>query len=151
MKQFSTVALLLAMSCTAPSLAQDLPDVAIYRAMLDANKASGWVAFRNYDGQQWIYFTPLVTMHCRLADIRYSINSDALDESFPLPECNPALPFSLPSDAGAETIALNLPLGTAETVAVQVVWDNDKESEVLSFKPCPDIGDSTCALPADQD
>ena len=66
-----------------------LPDVAIYKAMLDANKTTGWIQFRNYDDKQLIYFTALQTMHCRLSEIRYSINSDELDQRFPLGECNP--------------------------------------------------------------
>ena len=33
-----------------------LPDVGIYKAMLDANKQTGWIQFRNYDDKQLIYF-----------------------------------------------------------------------------------------------
>ena len=36
-----------------------IPDVAIYKAMLDANKQTGWVQFREFSGQQLIYFTAL--------------------------------------------------------------------------------------------
>lgn len=136
------------LAISAPAFAQQdtVPPVDLYKTMAEANKSSGWVAFREYDGKQWIYFTPLVTLHCRLKEIRYSINSPALDQRFPLPDCQPALPFSLPSDAGPEAIALTLSPGEAEKVAVQIVFDDDTESEVLVYEPCVAVGDATCAI-----
>jgi hypothetical protein len=125
--------------------AQELPAKSIYEAMLTANKASGWVAFRNFNGNQLLYFTPLQTMHCRLSEIRYSINSGALDQRFELVPCNKQMPFAMPSDVAPERIYLTLPPGTAETVTVQVVWDDGQESEILTFKPCDNVGESTCA------
>ena len=122
-----------------------LPPLATYQAMLDVNKKTGWVSFRNYNGNQLIYFTALQTMHCRLKEIRYSINSTDLDQRFDLVKCNPYLPFSLPSNAAPKDILINLPLGEAETIAVQVVWEDDRESEVVVFGPCPDVGEATCA------
>lgn len=122
-----------------------LPDVSIYKAMLDAGQATGWVQFRNYDGKQILYFTGLQTMHCRLSEIRYSINSIDLDQRFPLAACNPQLPFSLP-DKDIETyVYLTLPAGTAASVAVQAVWDDGAGSEIVVYKPCTDVGDATCA------
>lgn len=119
-----------------------LPDMSLYRSMLDANKQSGWIAFRNYAGQQLIYFTALQTMHCRLSKIRYSINSDVLDKEFPIGSCDPQLPFNLPD--GPEYIYLSLPPGTASTVAVQVLWDDGAGSEIVVYKPCENVGESTC-------
>ena len=37
--------------------AAKIPNVSIYKAMLDANKQGGWVQFRNFADQQLIYFT----------------------------------------------------------------------------------------------
>lgn len=126
-----------------------LPPVAVYQAMLDANRQGGWVQFRNYDGHQWVYFTALQTMHCRLSQIRYSINSQALDAQFPLVDCNPQNPFALPPDAGVEEIALRLPAGTAQSVAVQVVWDDGRVSEIAVYEPCSNVGEQSCASPLD--
>lgn len=131
-----------------PAPAQELPPIAVYEAMLEANKTSGWVQFREFGGHQLVYFTPLQTMHCRLSEIRYSINSEALDRTFPLVDCVPALPFSLPSDAGLEAIAIELAPGEAKSVTVQVVWSDGSESEVRTFVPCEGVGDQSCALPA---
>lgn len=132
---------------SVPAFAQQdrVPPVELYKSMADANKASGWVVFRNFNGQQLVYFTPLVTLHCRVTEIRYSINSPDLDQRFPLPACHPALPFSMPPEAGLEDIALVLPEGTADKVAVQIVFDDDTQSEMLVYEPCDAVGDSTCA------
>ncbi|MBO6540556.1 MAG: hypothetical protein JJ969_14295 [Rhizobiaceae bacterium] len=150
MKHFAlpAVSLALATGVAMPAHAQELPPVAVYQAMLEANKGSGWVQFREFGGRQLVYFTPLQTMHCRLSEIRYSVNSEALDQTFPLVDCVPALPFSLPSDAGLDAIAIELASGEAKLVTVQVVWADGAESEVLSFVPCEGVGDQTCALPA---
>lgn len=137
-----------------PVLAQDaddedykpvLPDVGIYKAMLDANKQTGWIQFRNYDDKQLIYFTALQTMHCRLSEIRYSINSDALDKRFPLGTCNPQIPFNLPDSDTNEYIYISLPAGEAKTLAIQAVWDDGAGSEIVVYKPCEGVGDATCA------
>ena len=116
-----------------------LPEVAIYKAMLDANKQTGWIQFRDYDDRQLIYFTALQTMHCRLSEIRYSINSDALDQRFPLAKCNPQLPFNLPGDETAEYVYISLPAKTAQTLTIQAVWDDGAGSEIVV------TGARTCA------
>jgi hypothetical protein len=122
-----------------------LPDVAIYKAMLDANKQTGWIQFRNYDDKQLIYFTALQTMHCRLSEIRYSVNSDTLDKRFPLGKCNPQIPFNLPDSDTNEYIYISLPAGEAKTLAIQAVWDDGAGSEIVVYKPCEGVGDATCA------
>ena len=124
-----------------------IPPQSLYQTMLDANRQTGWIQFRDFDGSQWIYFTALQTLHCRLAEIRYSINSKQLDKTFDLVECNPQNPMALPPDAGPETIALKLPAGTAQTVAVQVVWEDGTKSPVAVYEPCKDVGDQSCAWP----
>lgn len=145
-----TIATLVAVSgLLAPTLttAQELPAAEIYQQMLEMNKQTGWVAFRNYDGKQWIYFTSLVTLHCRLSEIRYSINSQDLDQVFPLPVCNKALPFSMPSDATMDTIAIVLPHGTVETISVQVTLYGDKrDNQIMTYHPCKNVGDASCAV-----
>ena len=125
-----------------------VPPIKMYKTMLAANKNQGWVQFRNYGGKQLIYFSALQTLHCRLKEIRYSINSQALDKQFPLVACNPQLPFSLPPKSGLNDIAISLPKGTAKIVVVQIVWDDETKSEVVVYEPCKDVGEQTCAWPS---
>lgn len=122
----------------------EIPDASIYKAMLDANKKTGWVAFRQFMDQQLIYFTTLQTMHCRLSEIRYSINSELLDKRFPLGKCDAELPFNLPDDPTNEYLYLKFKPNEVETIAVQVVWDDGSGSEIVVYKPC-DNAEATCA------
>jgi len=124
-----------------------IPPVETYQAMLDANKQTGWVQFRNYDGRQLIYFSALQVLHCRVKEIRYSINSEDLNERFELVKCNPQTPFSMPDDVKLDNIAISLPLKTAKTIAVQVVWEDGRVSETAIYEPCKDVGEQTCAWP----
>jgi len=144
-------AIILAAAGTLPAQAQQnrVPQVETFKAMLDASKDQGWVAFRNYDGKQWIYFTQLVTMRCGLESLKYSINSDALDQEFELVECIPANPFALPSDAPIDATLITLPLGTAQTIAVQVTYADGTQSDVAIYEPCEGVGDQTCAYPVE--
>lgn len=146
--------LLLAVAC--PALAQQddngddyapqLPDMAMYRAMLDANRQPGWVQFRNFAGKELIYFTALQTMRCRLKEIRYSINSDTLERRFPLGTCDPQQPFNMPADddSGKYTY-LSLKPGSARTLTIQVVWEDGAGSEIVTYRPCDNVGEGTCA------
>ena len=128
--------------------AQDMsnvPDVAMFKMMLDGNKSGGWVSFREYDGHQWVYFTPLATLRCRIKEVRYSFNSDALDQTFEQLPCIPALPFSIPSDAPWDAIAKRLPSQSVQSATVQVTFEDDSQSEIITFAPCEGVGDMTCA------
>jgi len=142
-----TGALLFVAGFTVTASAQSddgLPPMSQYQAMLDHGKKSGWIAFANHGKRQFIYFSHLQTLHCRLKEIRYSINSTDLDKRFGLVKCIPQLPFSLPSKPKISDTVLMLPLGTAQSVAVQVVWKDGRESDVAIYKPCEGVGDRTC-------
>lgn len=124
----------------------ELPDMAIYQAMLDANKQPGWVQFRDFAGKQIVYFTALQTMHCRLSEIRYSVNSEALDQRFPLGECDVQQPFNLPADdPDGRYIYRDFAPGAVKTITVQVVWADGSGSEIVTYRPCDNVGESTCA------
>ncbi|MDH6269287.1 hypothetical protein M2360_004715 [Rhizobium sp. SG_E_25_P2] len=125
--------------------APKLPERSIYVAMLEANKPSGWVQFRNFAGGQYLYFTMLQVMRCRLSEVRYSINSTALDQRFPLGPCNPQQPFNVPDDPDNRYVYLKLKPGEAETVTVQAVWDDGAGSEIITYRPCDNVGESACA------
>lgn len=138
-----------------PTLAQEsdedeykpeLPDMQIYKAMLDANKQPGWVQFRDFAGKQIIYFTALQTMHCRLSEIRYSINSDALDQRFPLGACDVQQPFNMPADdPDGKYMYRAFAPGEVETIVIQAVWADGSGSEIVTYRPCDNVGESTCA------
>jgi hypothetical protein len=103
---------------------------------------ANWIAFRNFDGRQLIYFTHLAVYRCGLSEVRYSINSDTLDPRLDLPPCDPQRPNEIPSDY---LPYLALALGTAQSLSVQVVYGDGEESEIVRFTPCDIADDGTCA------
>ena len=124
----------------------ELPDMTIYKAMLDANKQPGWVQFRDFAGKQIVYFTALQTMHCRLSEIRYSINSEALDQRFPLGACDVQQPFNMPADdTDGRYMYLDFAPGEVKTISIQAVWADGSGSEIITYRPCDNIGEGTCA------
>lgn len=126
-----------------------IPDKATYRAMLDVNAQTGWVIFQDEGNQQRLYFSPVAGMLCGLKEIRYSINSDALDQIFPLGTCIPQTPFVIDSRDPA-SILITYPKGTVQRVAVQVVFTDGEESEVRVYEPCENIGEQLCAWPVEE-
>ena len=135
---------ILALDATSGYAASRKPTTEMTKQALAATKGQ-WIAFRNYDGAQFIYFTGLISWKCGLNQIRYSINNERLDQEFPLPECNPHAPFVM--DPENDQIYLRLPLGSAKTVSIQVVFGDDTKSPAITYKPCNVEGDTTCAVP----
>jgi hypothetical protein len=103
---------------------------------------ANWIAFRNYSGRQFIYFSNLLAYRCGLTEIRYSVNSDTLDRVFPLPPCDPAQPLAL--DAVKYPPFVTLAPGTARQVAVRATFKDGTTTDVARFKPCPNVGDGSC-------
>ena len=95
--------------------------------MIKAN----WVSFRDFNGQQLIYFTMLETYRCGIAEVRFSINSDALDKVWRLQPCDPKKPNAISTDRPY----LSLPPGTASSIAVQLTFMDGSKSEIVHKTP----------------
>ena len=120
-----------------------MPPLAQLKMMAEAAKGQ-WVAFRNWDGRQWIYFTIPVTYHCGLSEIRYSLNGDDLGERWPVPACNAQMPFNV--DPEKDQIYLALDPGAVSSVSVQLVYADGTESALRTYHPCENAGEATCGV-----
>jgi len=100
------------------------------KQILNLTKNS-WVAFRDFNGKQLVYFTHLESYTCGIKQVRYSINSNALDKTWKLQPCNPKNPNAITKD----NIYLTLPLSTAKSIAVQVTFADGSISEVVRKTP----------------
>ena len=74
-----------------------------------------------------IYFTHLESYRCGLKGVRYSFNGDALDREWKLAPCDPRNPHSITTDKPY----VSLPLGTAESISVQVTFSDGTKSDIL--------------------
>ncbi len=114
------------------------------KTWLDNYETHGWIYFLAEPERQIISFVQLQSMRCHLSEIRYSINSAALDQRFPVGKCNPYLPTELMDDDRFNYVILEP--GTAKTVAVQVIWDNQQSSAILLHKLCDKPGEIACSV-----
>lgn len=105
------------------ALAEGFTTAAEVRPILEATKAS-WVAVREYDGNDLVYFTQALSWRCGLEAIRYGINGAPAATVLEMEPCHTdtAQPNALTMESG--TIYLTLPLQSVESVAVQLVLDD---------------------------
>ena len=92
---------------------------------------NNWVSFRDFNGKQLIYFTHLESYTCGIKEVHYSINLDDLDKVWELQICDTKNPMAVTKD----TVYLTMPLGTAKSIAVQVIFTDGTMSEIVRKNP----------------
>ena len=92
---------------------------------------SNWISFRNFNGRQLVYFTHLEAYACGIKEVRYSINSDALDKIWALQPCNPQKPGVVEK----ERIWLSFPLNSVKFASIQLTYTDGSRSEIVRFTP----------------
>lgn len=99
------------------------------KPILDVTSGS-WVAIREWDGNDLVYFTHLETFRCGLSGVRYGINSDVADTPYALEECfeGTAAPNAL--DPTVHDIYITLPLGSVQKITVDVKYDDGSVTSV---------------------
>ncbi len=90
-----------------------------------------WVHFRDFNGRQLIYFTHLEVYRCGITKVRYSLNSDALDQEYALQPCNPENPNAVTTDRPY----ISLPLGTAQSISVEITFEDGTKSGIVRANP----------------
>lgn len=88
---------------------------------------ANWLTVRDFNGKQLIYFTQLESWRCGISEVRYSVNSDALDQVWTLQPCDPANPNAITTDRPY----VSLPAGTASSVSVQLTFKDGSKSEIV--------------------
>ena len=99
------------------------------KPILTATKGN-WVAVREYDGRDLVYFTHLLAWRCGLVGLRFGLNDGPM-VSFPLPACDvdAASPNALPSDG---LPYLGFGLKSVDSVQVEITYD-DQTVDTASF------------------
>ncbi|MYM54594.1 hypothetical protein [Thalassovita mangrovi] len=101
------------------------------RPILGMTKAN-WIAVREYDGQDIVYFTQLLSWRCGLNAIRYSFNDGPI-QVYPLPPCHDdtASPNALIDDEAMPI--MGLAPGSVQKVYVEIFYD-DMTTDSASFE-----------------
>jgi hypothetical protein len=99
------------------------------KPILSMTKQS-WVAVREYDGKDIVYFTNLLAWRCGVLQITYQIN-DGAETVFDAEPCQ--LDYATPNamvDVETYLPYIEAPLKSVESVRVHVVYDDLSEDEV---------------------
>ncbi len=94
------------------------------RPILGMTKTN-WVGVREFNGQDYIYFSHLMGWRCGLWDIRYGINGAPADNVVAMEPCNEE--FAQPNvmlDIENFVPYVIYPLGSVESVYVEIVFDD---------------------------
>jgi hypothetical protein len=102
------------------------------RPILDMTRAN-WVAVRPYEGQDWLYFTHLVSWRCGLWEVRYGINEAPATTVLALEPCHEdtTQPNAV-TDIEAFPIFVTFPLESVDSVTVEIDYD-DGTSDLARF------------------
>lgn len=127
-------ALTLTPALAPPARAMDWTNPDAIRPILQATKAN-WVAVREFNGQDLLYFTHLFAWRCALSDIRYGVNGAPADTPVLMEDCyeDEAAP-----NAQKMTDMLpyyTYPLGSVDRVSVRIVYrDGSEDAAVFDRK-----------------
>ncbi|MBO6508828.1 MAG: hypothetical protein JJ866_14895 [Roseibium sp.] len=116
---------------TTGANAQGMPPEQI-KQILDLTKTS-WVSFRDWQGQQLIYFTHLESWKCGIDYVFYGLNGGPLDQMWELDECDPSNPNAVLKDKPY----IELPAGSTQSISVQLIFPDGTKSAVETFNYQP--------------
>jgi len=121
----------LAVWIATPLLAANFTTAAEVKPILGATKAN-WVAVREFNGQDLLYFTHLEAWRCGLDQIRYFVN-DGKPRVWETEPCyddtNTPNAIKMPDGHLPYTV---LPLGSVYSVTVEITYDDGtRESETF--------------------
>lgn len=112
---------LTALLCTITTTAHaQMVDAEQIRPILTMTKNS-WVAVREWNGQDLVYFTHLESWRCGLNAVTYTINDEA-PKTWELAPCDEANPMAIPD---GHLVYTDFPLGSIETLRIDITYDDE--------------------------
>ncbi|MEO5615906.1 MAG: hypothetical protein ABIR04_13420 [Cypionkella sp.] len=117
--------LIVAVIATIPAaaLAENFTTAAEIKPILDATRAN-WIAVREFDGRDLLYFTQLLSWRCGLSEIRYGLNGAAPDTVWAMEPCYDTEPQPNALKMEGAEIFLTAPLGSIQTISISVIYDD---------------------------
>lgn len=113
---------LAALAFAMPAMAEQFTTAAEVKPILDATK-SKWVAVREYDGKDLLYFTHLMAWRCGIDTIHYAVN-DGAEVTWQGEPCydGEAQPNAIKAEGTLPFVSF--PLGSVTSVTVRLEYDD---------------------------
>lgn len=92
------------------------------KPILTATKGN-WVAVREFNGQDLVYFTHLLSWRCGLYEINYAINNGPM-QSWPMPVCHAEGPSPNAITEADGLPYISLELGSVQNINVEILYDD---------------------------
>ncbi|WP_136441011.1 hypothetical protein [Pacificoceanicola onchidii] len=100
------------------------------KPILEMTRAN-WVAVREYNGQDLVYLTHLLSWRCGLVAIHVGLNGGPLEE-WPMEACHMDSNSPNAMTAPDGVIYKGYPLGSVETISVEITYD-DLTADAATF------------------
>jgi hypothetical protein len=124
----SVAALVLMAGLTGAAQAQNFTTAAEVGPILEMTRAN-WVAVREYDGKDLVYFTQLLSWRCGLTEIRYGLNGAPPETLLPMEPCyeDEAQPNAIKLDQGVLPY-ITQPLQSVQSLDILLKLDDGSET-----------------------
>lgn len=119
----ATIPLVAVATLPTAALAENFTTAAEIKPILDATRAN-WIAVREYDGKDLLYFTHLLSWRCGLSEIRYGLNGAVPDKVWPMEPCYDTEPQPNALKMEGAEIYLTEPLSSIQTISISVTYDD---------------------------
>ncbi len=113
----------------SPALAQSYTTAAEVKPILAMTQPQ-WIAVREFDGRDLLYFTNLLAWRCGVSSIAYGLNGAPAETVLEIEPCyeGEAQPNAFKADQPIQPY-LSLALGSVETVTLLVTYDDGSTQE----------------------
>lgn len=124
--------LVISLGLSGPVTSQNFTTAGEIRMILDATKGN-WVAVREFDGNDLVYFTHLEAWRCGLDGVNYGVNSEVADQIWELETCYEDEPSPNVMKEEGRLPYITLPLNSVKTLIIELMYD-DGETDVVTYE-----------------
>lgn len=120
----------LALSLAAlPATALDFLDVDQVKPILVDVIKDDWVAVRVYNGQDFVYFTPVLSWRCVLESLHYGLNGQEPATEFKMEPCYPEFSNANVFQQDQFLKHINAPEGAVQTVTMRLTFKDGSTAD----------------------